>query len=71
MGNSKFCPKGAYRNREGGRIMFQRRHIIIIADILKEQRACYQIINRWADMLGHYNHRFDRDRFFQACGWEE
>ena len=51
--------------------MFQRRHIIVIADILKEQGATYQNINRWADMLGHYNHRFDREKFFQACGWED
>ena len=51
--------------------MFQRRHMIVIAEILKEQRATYQNINRWADMLGHYNHNFDREKFFKACGWED
>ena len=51
--------------------MFQRRHMVVIAEILKEQGATYQNINRWADMLGHYNHRFDREKFFQACGWED
>jgi len=51
--------------------MFQRRHMVVIAEILKEQGATYQNINRWADMLGHYNANFDRDRFFKACGgWE-
>jgi hypothetical protein len=45
--------------------------MIVIADILKEQKATYQQISRWADMLGHYNHRFDCDKFFIACGWEE
>ena len=51
--------------------MFQRRHMIVIAEILKEQRATYMIIDRGADTLGYYNHNFDRDMFFKACGWEE
>ena len=51
--------------------MFQRRHMIVIAEILKEQRATYMIIDRWADTLGYYNHNFDRDMFIKACGWEE
>mgnify|MGYP003114614352 CR=1 FL=1 len=51
--------------------MFTRRHMVVIAEMLKEENATYQRINRWAGMLGHYNHRFDRDRFFKACGWEE
>ena len=51
--------------------MFQRRHMIVIAEILKEQKASYMVIDRWADMLGHYNANFNRDRFFSACGWEE
>lgn len=51
--------------------MFQRRHMIVIADILKEQRATHSQITRWADMLSHYNHRFDYDKFLIACGWEE
>jgi hypothetical protein len=49
--------------------MFQRRHMIVIAEILKEQSAPWSTVNHFADMLGHYNHNFDRDRFFQACGW--
>ena len=51
--------------------MFQRRHMVVIAELLKSQGATTRTINEWADMLGHYNHNFDRDRFFKACGgWE-
>ena len=35
--------------------------MIVIADILKEQKATYSQIRRWCDMLGHYNSYFDEE----------
>ena len=48
--------------------MFQRRHRVVIAGLLKKQCVCAWVINEWADMLSQYNENFDRDRFFEACG---
>ena len=51
--------------------MFQRRHMIVIADILKEQKATYSQIRRWCDMLSRCNSNFDEDKFIKASRWDE
>tara|TARA_R100001230_G_C5590787_1_gene107084 strand:+ start:453 stop:692 length:240 start_codon:yes stop_codon:yes gene_type:complete len=58
-----------------GRKMFQRRHMIVIAELLKRQRMHYNgsdyMIMAFVDMLENDNPNFDREKFLKACGWED
>ena len=48
--------------------MFQRRHMNVIAELLKEIDADDDIICEFGVLMAQYNPNFDRDRWFKACG---
>tara|TARA_R110002020_G_scaffold133887_1_gene298798 strand:- start:1700 stop:1849 length:150 start_codon:yes stop_codon:yes gene_type:complete len=48
--------------------MFQRRHMNVIAELLKEIDADDDIICHLGVLMAQYNPNFDRDRWFKACG---
>jgi hypothetical protein len=59
--------------------MFTRKHMILIAEILADEpnydlgvvnETKFAMVSRFADMLGESNPRFDRSKFYRACGIE-
>ena len=59
--------------------MFTRKHFEAVAAILKAQdtenydvfKAVREIARNMADVFQASNERFDRNRFMQACGFED
>ena len=52
--------------------MFQRRHMIAIADVLKVSNLKdATVLENLMQMFEMHNPNFDRGIFLKACGWEE
>ncbi len=56
------------RKRNEGAIKMSRKHFKLLAQILKEHNADPVLIRDMAQFCYNQNNRFDRGRFYEACG---